>query len=70
MVQMTNKKVLVGVASSTSIVYVKKADILQRMSIRMLFFLSVCFVVRVMCRSGKSPVRACGFTGSIFTRMD
>ena len=22
------------------------------------------------CRSGKSPVRACGFTGSIFTRMD
>ena len=69
MVQMTNKKGF----SRCGELYIDRLREEGRYSTAHVYknalFLSVCFVVRVMCRSGKSPVRACGFTGSIFTRM-
>lgn len=57
---------LAAVRSRTSVVYKKRGVILQPMFIRMLFFLSLGFVVLSVCHSGKSPVSACVATGSTF----
>ena len=64
--QMMNKNDLAGVQSSTSVVCGRKGGILQRMSIRMLFFLLANFVARPMCRSDRSPASVYDVTGSIF----
>ena len=58
-----NKNGLVDVVRTTSIVYERRGAILQRMSIRMLFFLLVSFVEHGTYRSGKSP-------GSVYDAMD
>ena len=62
---MKSKMDLAGVGNYTSVVYKKRGAFLQRMSIRMPFFLSVTFVVRRTCRSVRLPVSVCAVTVSI-----
>ena len=57
---------LVDVGRTTSIVYERRGVILQRMSIRMPFILSVSFVVRWICRSDRSPKNVYDVMVSIF----